>query len=447
MTETDNQLRPRTDRWPAFYNLETAAAYSFPEQVVTLDSIEDIIAAACTNGAAPARFKVLRLCAHEYTHWIDHVSTLWGRRLLIAFYRGLRARESDDLVGFQHIVRAHRWVRRSFSDRFFTFRGAKANYGPPWQWNLSLGCRFDRDGRPREDEPLMFVRFGVGDPTPDANLVMRMPVSAAALAECRAMASEYRWLVEEASTHGGATPADPETWLTETHADVYNKDLMVYMVGFHLVANATGNNQLRPLLLVANSLAWLALNAPAEVVQAAVVPDTWATTWRNGVTDRISPLLEAQDPGFIYALLSWNIDRGQPLPTSDGERREWLSQLLNATFGVSLDDYFAAASQERSDQKADATPLGDARLDAWLDAGDAWANALGPTGDALPLIECMNGQPGLRLPDALTGDFSPWSPCPSNALAIPTFNDVVQRYDYMADWTSRLDEFVDVCGL
>lgn len=68
-----------------FPNVSTLAYYDFLDQVININSLDldrlELITSYSNYEKAKA---ILPLCQHEYTHWLDNTSTLWG----IKFWSG-----------------------------------------------------------------------------------------------------------------------------------------------------------------------------------------------------------------------------------------------------------------------------------------------------------------------------------------------------------------------
>jgi hypothetical protein len=88
-------------RWNVVPNARNIASYSFATQVIELS---DVDAEAFARGAAgsPAHVhNITRLLAHELRHWIDHIGSVWGQRLLRLGYDAIHARASRDRPTFR----------------------------------------------------------------------------------------------------------------------------------------------------------------------------------------------------------------------------------------------------------------------------------------------------------------------------------------------------------
>lgn len=442
MTKT---VIPRSNKWQPFYNTSVKAAYHFQLILVTLDDVDDNIIKACKKNAPAGRNKVLSLASHEYCHWLDHVSSLWGREMLFKYFKGLSAREAGKIEDFYWMVEANKSVNRATSNQYYFYKGPKSKQGSPWSWTLSIGQRFNSEGEIKFNDPIPFIRFGKGDPLVDANLVARMPISAAALAESRAMMAELLWIKSEIETFGEkSTPASVEDWLNNYKTKLYKDDYLVYTTSVHLLANQTDTFNLEDCLPFASALSWLCLNFPHLACDKIKIPDVWSKAWINEEKkiDYITPLLENRDPGFLFSLFCENASK----PT-DQNIRKWLNQVVKSVTTYDLgeiEDMWNDEIEQRS--KIMKQSCDNDQFLCWLEKGKEWSQKIGITGDISHLIEEINGTNEIGLPPALNIDESPWTPSPNKAYEC-NFNSLQERVDYMIDKTAKIDEFIEVCGL
>jgi len=439
-----NPVLTRRTRWQPFFNVSTAAAYHFELQQVTLDAVEDVHVQGFAKSLAPSRFRILPLAAHEYTHLLDHMTTLWGRELLHSFYEGLGAREAGDLPRFPAMVRARRAVHRSGSLRYFMTLGPRAGYRGRWVWALSVGLRFNSAGELDPNQPIPFVRFGHGDPNKDENRVARVPISAAALSELRATAAEFRWIAAEQAARGQRnTPATPLNWLAEYESQLYSAPFVLYSSALHLLANHCHVDSVADVIEHGSALAALALNGGPSLAGRLRLDESWTERWRppHSPWDLVTPLLTSADPGFLYLALCSHAP-----PPNGKTLEEWLGETLDRAVGLSLIDVEVLCGAEWESQSARVGSLAEQQFQRWFEFGEQWRAEVGPLGSSEPLMAALEGAESPRLPAALTSDMAPWAPQAEPFEPMPGAT-ILDRLDYMGGIVDSIDEFLDVCGL
>lgn len=397
-----HRFRSQAARWGAFANRGNAGSYSFPSQLVSLDSVEQPHVDAVIASAPAGRFKVLHLAAHEYTHWLDHVATLWGRRSLLTYYAALTARDRNNEYEFgPAIVAAWEDVGRIRSDSYYLVNGPR-NVAAPWLSTTSCGVRFDIRGAPDESDPVPFIRYAdpaLANAPGDAGLIVRTPLSVVALTECTAQAAEHEWIRAEAGRLQGMTPADPERWRQALQSSLYDRSEAMYTAAFHCVANHAGISSVEEVLVYAPALATVALNLPAacypRLRSAAGLHPSWY--------GRATAMQARRDPGGAFlAMLSHRV----PAP---GKRTEvWLDEVLTAAGIGPLAALEDAWERELRDQAS--TVVQHPRLAILMQAGQRWAEQRGVTGRTQPLVDMLNGSSALPVPEAILGDGATWSP-------------------------------------
>ncbi len=139
-------MRSRTqalnERQP-FPNLNAAAGqYDFWTQSIHLNSVTAAhMAKAIQPQNWPERFRVLPLVMHERQHFVDHITTLWGRQLLRQAFEVSATRNSPDLSRdlsrYNAIAPFYRELRTVHLDQYYTDEHDQAAEGS----GLSVGMR------------------------------------------------------------------------------------------------------------------------------------------------------------------------------------------------------------------------------------------------------------------------------------------------------------------
>lgn len=215
---------------------------------------------ARNGGGAPRGWEIYE---HEARHWLDLVSTVWGRSYLDLLFRTYDAilttpsRLMDRT--FETVLELFDRDRSILFPSYYKYvlpeaRGLSAD--DRWSMNFSTGMKVDSDGRLDANRPFVFVRFDAGE-----THFARQPVSEGALMEARALAAETAAVAEWLTKRQAGE--DVVTWRlrdAEHRAAFYDPEFTTYSVAAHFVAFATGVNQVRDNLALTNKLADIALN-------------------------------------------------------------------------------------------------------------------------------------------------------------------------------------------
>lgn len=428
----DQMLREMTSRWAPFPNVQShLGAYDYFSQTVSLDSVPaDRFAAAFRDREFYARLEVYPLLIHEMQHFADHVSTVWGRNLLVRLFNVYAARMSGSLDEFWRIPEMMRELKTIHYDDYYTDvtnAAVEPSDGSPWLYTFSTGFLLDSKGRRREDRPILFTQFTRRDVKP---YICRVPFSVASLLEVRAMAAEMiaGFAVFESGGDDPVKMADKQQWMEKTTSIAYDPFLAEYTVAAHYFTNVLKTSEFFTTYQRAAAVAWLSLNLPGRFFEKLVVPRAFATWEQYWDAFKVR-----EDRGFLYACL---IENGRGLDTKDMDW--WLGEALKRSGLPPLTELRAAVEVERAKaiDQAGASPYR-LRLEDVLAAGLEYAK--GEQGEKR-FHYTFRGGP---LPPLLLqgGKFVR----PQNLLSGPTFADPGDWFDEAFRLQNRLRQFVDAC--
>jgi len=128
--------------------------------------------------------KVQTLAMHEYTHFVDATSTLWGLRHLQAMsdaYVSIEGGESQ----FYKAKNFFDYVRGIRLPKYYTVEYDNSPEKMPWEARPTIGRVFDSKGM-LSTNPIFFSQFF----NSDGKMIVRSPVSVVSILEASAMAQE-----------------------------------------------------------------------------------------------------------------------------------------------------------------------------------------------------------------------------------------------------------------
>jgi hypothetical protein len=249
--------------------------------------------------------KILPLAAHEYAHFIDATSTLWGFRHL-----GLmnEAYLSSDKSGvpesqFSKAKCFYDHCRRIRLPSYYTVVNDGVQNIRPWQSNISVGHLFSSDGS-LTDKSILFSRFS----NYQGEFLARSPVSMVSLLEASAMAQELMLqsiLIQ--ITEPNFRLIEKSHFFQKTIDYIYNPEITEYSVCAHIVANQQHCSDvlaayqlcaiiIRSLLnFPEQTIIWLADNCPIGDLLKISEDSSFVKAIRNG--------LKNGDLGILYYLV------------------------------------------------------------------------------------------------------------------------------------------------
>lgn len=286
-----------------FPNTSTVAYYNPFGQHIVLNSIEENqYLNAIKDPFNLDNHSILKTVSHELRHWKDHHSTLWGIRSLIDIYNAINARLLNDPKNFHYITKYIKNAKKSdLTEYYHTVLepfDVKAN-GLFWKWKLSVGSRFDPDGKINENKPIPFVRFL--NPLND-NILSRTPLSNSSLLETNAIAEEikvtlsiYRELDEDQLlVETKLTDAEYLKWL-------YNNELTLYSAIAHLASSITEEKDIISTFNTSSQISNLLLNLPENQYKNIPINE-----YLNEFGNKNELLKSQNDNGFSFLNLILN---------------------------------------------------------------------------------------------------------------------------------------------
>lgn len=250
--------------------------------------------------------KILPLAAHEYTHFVDGTSTLWGLRhlkLMNDAYvnSGDRGAREDT---FRSAKLFHDHLRSIRLPSYYTVVNKGSSVELPWRSEISIGRTFNGNGdiSPR---PILFSRFlnAAGD------LIVRSPISNVSILEASAMASELRL---HASLLHHVEPdfriVEQKLFSKRQMDFLYNRDLTEYSVCVHVLANKLGCSDAFEAFTVTAQLTRLVLNFPASAFErlhsGCPVSELLGLPEAHEFCGAVKDGLRTGDLGILYYLLT-----------------------------------------------------------------------------------------------------------------------------------------------
>lgn len=335
--EAIQKLRYHAKHLGIFANLEVLGSYDDFSQIVSLDYLDEKSflqllesfqsnskgnrsaqkAALQVNYESMARF--YSTCVHEFTHWLDYTSTLWGQRQLVLVYNAINAWTNQDEQEFYRIATANSERHRARLALYYTeeYKVDQQEARPTtWQYEYGSGLEFGIDGKPRTDRPFVFTVFS----NSSNQRVIRVPFSMFALTEATATYAEFKVKSQSlALLDDDSRLVEQRRLEQEFRQSLYNPKLVIYSVATHCLANSIGMDDGFRAYEFSSALATLCLNLPKELFNSLLVPEEF-NVWGS----RVQALKELSDPGFAF----FAIAKQAPKYGVDISVEQWLQEAL-----------------------------------------------------------------------------------------------------------------------
>ncbi|HEX9062817.1 MAG TPA: hypothetical protein VF941_21815, partial [Clostridia bacterium] len=246
-----------------------------------------------------------KIIFHEFTHYLDHISTLWGQKNLIKVFNALNAMHESNENNFWYVVELYKDIKKFKYSKYYRVINpyGVTNYKSLWKYQLSAGLRFDHTGKPNNQSPVLFTRFY----TQDNILMCRVPFSVESLLEANAMTSEIQ--LQASFIHeldANERYIEQKLFLDKAMKWLYDPELSTYSAATHFAANCCGIEDITDSYVLSSQISSVCLNMPDKFFDILAVPKSF-----ESFGEKNSHFIKNRDIGFLYACIFQNIqDRG-----------------------------------------------------------------------------------------------------------------------------------------
>jgi len=248
---------------------DTLGSFDFFTYTICLDSIDrqafdDYIEARRSKDYLHLS-RIAPLAIHEFTHFIDSTSTVWGMNHL---QKMNEAYSSDDTRGgTEHdFYKAKSFLEHVRSLRlpgYYTLVDCNKTPVQPWKYSITMGKQFGLDGKVSHN-PILFSNFE----NAHGEFLARSPVSTVSLLEASAMSNEMvARLILINELDSDAQIVEKQLYIKEALSYIYNQDITEYSVCVHILANILLCEDLFVAFQVCSIITRLVLNFPASLIQ------------------------------------------------------------------------------------------------------------------------------------------------------------------------------------
>lgn len=252
---------------------------------------------------------VLPLAVHEYTHFIDSTSTVWGINHLSlmneAYLTNRKYQHEENL--FYKAKKFHRHVQKIKYPNYYSVIG-NIDYNGKWIGLPTMGKTFNNQGE-ISNESIMFMRFS----TIDYQEIARTPISAISILEASAMASEIFNDIEILNKL-----ADKEIYKFENQESskkilsfIYDKKLTEYSACVHMVANRQECTDILNAFYLVKLITNVVLNSSDKVFEKILTKDKFKKNFNINEEHeqfiRLKEGLESKNIGMLYYLIVYGL--------------------------------------------------------------------------------------------------------------------------------------------
>lgn len=328
------EFKEKTKNSNILAQVDTLGSYDIYTSTICLDSLKQWHLDAAlkeirntTNGKYTGEqycviSKAMPLVVHEYAHFIDFTSTLWGlnhlRKMNEAYISGITSKENGFYRAkdfFDHVrgIRLPKYYNKIHDDKENTL---------PWSATLSVGMIFSSQGRVSQ-RALIFYNFY----NKDNELLVRSPISLLSLLEASAMAQEVLFNAAILSdTEDDFKIIEQNDFERKNLNYLYNPSITEYSVCVHMIANLFRHENALISFHICLLIVRLTLNFPRNYFSKVSAYCRINLNKNHGFDKisikRITDNLDKNDLGTLYYIicieLSKTLDTPDPQEIQDG---------------------------------------------------------------------------------------------------------------------------------
>jgi len=262
------KLKARFKSYKRLLEADTLGSFDFFTCTVCLDSVDTLEFEKFQKALASKDYSVLSkivpLAVHEFTHFIDSTSTLWGMNHL---QKMNEAYCSNNVKGGNEneFYKAKYFLEHARSLRlpdYYTLVDSSKSPRRPWQSKITVGKQFGLDGK-LSDKPVLFSHFS----NAHGELLARSPISTVSILEASAMSNEMVTRLALINDLGeNEKLVENSIYQRESFNYIYNQNITEYSVCVHILANHLQCEDLFIAFQAVSIITRLVLNFPKSLI-------------------------------------------------------------------------------------------------------------------------------------------------------------------------------------
>lgn len=327
------KLKSRFKSYKRLLEADTLGSFDFFTCTVCLDSIDTLGFENFQNALVLKEYsalsKIIPLAAHEFTHFIDSTSTLWGMNHL---HKMSEAYCSNNVKGGTEyeFYKAKSFLEHARSLRlpdYYTLIDSNKIPTRPWQSSITMGKQFGLDGKLSEN-PILFSHFS----NSQGELLARSPISAVSILEASAMSNEMvSRLALINDLDGDEKLVENGIYQRESFNYIYNQNITEYSVCVHVLANHLQCKDLFVAFQICSIITRLVLNFPKSlldiVAESTDIHDILRMPKDHEFEIRMKAGIKNHNLGVLYFLIC------NALPKNAAESRDSMIAAIDTALG------------------------------------------------------------------------------------------------------------------
>jgi hypothetical protein len=437
------KFREKISRSNQLSAVDTLGSFDFWTCLISLDSLvaRDLEVLSGEGGEAGSRSddtvlqfrRILPLAVHEYTHFLDTTSTVWGIDHLSMMNAAYLCddRRGGDETSFYMAKRFSDHLKRIKYPDYYTVV-TNVNDQRPWRAQPSIGQIFGNDGV-LSDETILFLRFS----TYSDDFIARSPISPVSILEASAMSQEMlleaRLLREHSPDYMRIESA---SFTQRLMSLLYNKKVTEYSACVHMLANQQECKDAAKAFTLLAYITRIVLNSTDKVFERIIAENRVGEILGYPKHDqKLAPLkqgLKYRNLGVLYYLIVSALPKNSY--SSENSVHAGVKAAVNK-LGVDLDFIKQSASEHICNALEGISEISIGSIAKLAEAGKMNFDIVGVSIISLPFHS-------LSIPRVMLGDMS-------EAYVFPTKYNMLSDFDIEAcfkeltngeSWVKRFSE-------
>lgn len=394
-----------------FPNTSTLAYYDFLDQVININSLDlDKLEAIKARSNFEKTKAILPLCQHEYTHWLDNTSTLWGIKFLNTLYKTY---DIEDCKVFLNGNNDFNNLQQSI----FKLREHHINTSLNDNHENTIPWRYQYEYKVVNNHLKMIVNFLDSTYT----RICSVPLTILSILESSAIGQELNMSMRLVFglLDKGENIVEAKVFERELVQQIYNKNLTEYSVAVHIIANSIQTSDILFAYNICSVLGRFILNFPTKYFEKislySSISDLNFLTIEN--YELFEKSIHEQDLSLLYYIIASKM-KNHKIDNNDNSIKEAIKSIC-ITLSVDVDHIFESAVEDEFKNYYDYFKTYDYEpIELLVEAGFNNFKSIGIYGQSFYDFHT------LETPKALLGDDSE---CPCFKTVIQKFSPRIQK--------------------
>ncbi len=408
-----------------FPNTSTLAYYDFLDQVININSLDlENLEQFKKLSDYQMLSSILPICQHEYTHWLDSTSTVWGMKFLNTLYKTYDIEDYKEFInGNVHYLNLNKLILNMRSHHF-QFKSHDIENTVPWSYKYEYKIIKNTYVQP-------IVHF-LNNSTHE--VICSVPMSILSILESSATGQELfmKTKLILGLLKDGEEIVEMKLHEKEILKQIYNPLLTEYSVAVHIIANSIQVKDILQAYSICSILSRFVLNFPSKYFEkislnSSIEELDFLTIENIHIYENT---IKEKDVSLLFFIIARKLKFKETIEIKEESIKEVIINILKSLNIDYNQDFLDAIQEEYNEYSIYFETYNYPPIEDIVTAGKSNFNSLGIFGKQLYDFH------SLETPKALLGDNNEF-PCFKNF--IKTFSPLRQK-EHLSKATYAVNE-------